>query len=130
MMRRDGHYRYGSKNENEMFTWLRRHPNGFIIIPFPLMIQHPGITANAIEGALPMSETLSSGSYPLARPIRLYVKTKHVEAIKGLQQFLYEFTSERAISPQGYLVDKGFIPLNDIGRNRARDMALSLETIR
>jgi len=38
-------------------------------------------------------------------------------------------TSERAISPAGYLAendDAGFVPLNDMGRNRARDMALSL----
>jgi phosphate transport system substrate-binding protein len=52
-----------------------------------------------------------------------------VESIKGLQYFLYAFTSERAISPDGYLAEKGFLPLDDRGRNRARDIALSLQTM-
>jgi phosphate transport system substrate-binding protein len=41
----------------------------------------------------------------------------------------YEFTSEHAIGPDGYLADKGFIPLDDRGRNSARDAALSLAPI-
>ena len=56
---------------------------------------------------------------------------EHAHALPGLQGFLYEFTSERAISPDGYLVtnEVGFVPLDDIGRNRARDMALSLRPL-
>ena len=46
-----------------------------------------------------------------------------------MQKFLYEFTSEHAIGPDGYLAEKGFIPLDDRGRNAARDFALSLATI-
>jgi phosphate transport system substrate-binding protein len=53
-------------------------------------------------------------------------KFAHVGAVKGLQKFLYELTSEHAIGPEGYLVEKGFIPLDDRGRNAARDAALSL----
>ena len=49
----------------------------------------------------------------------------HSLDIKGLQKFLYEFTSEYAIGPEGYLTEKGFIPLDDRGRKSARDSALS-----
>jgi phosphate transport system substrate-binding protein len=52
-----------------------------------------------------------------------------VDAIKGLQKFLYESTSEKAIGPEGYLSEAGFIPLNDRWRNQARNLALSLETL-
>jgi phosphate transport system substrate-binding protein len=56
-------------------------------------------------------------------------KTKHVDAAKGLQKFLYEFAGEHAIGLDGYLADKGFIPLDDRGRNSARDAVLSLPPI-
>jgi phosphate transport system substrate-binding protein len=82
-----------------------------------------------VEGIFPTTQSIADGTYPFAMPIFLYVKVQHMNAIKGLQQFLYEFTSERAISPDGYLEEKGFVPLDDIGRNRARDRALSLATI-
>jgi hypothetical protein len=45
------------------------------------------------------------------------------------KNFLYEFTSEHVIGPDGYLAEKGFIPLDDQGRNSARDAALSLAPI-
>lgn len=49
--------------------------------------------------------------------------------MKGLQDFLYELTNDHTIGPIGYLAtenDLGFVPLDDRGRNHARDMALSL----
>jgi phosphate transport system substrate-binding protein len=52
-----------------------------------------------------------------------------VPSISGLQQLIYEFTSERAMSPNGYLADTGLVPLDDRGRNRARDHAISLQPL-
>jgi hypothetical protein len=51
------------------------------------------------------------------------------KAMNGLQDFLYELTNDHTIGPIGYLAtenDLGFVPLDDRGRNHARDMALSL----
>jgi phosphate transport system substrate-binding protein len=80
---------------------------------------------NSLYGVLPAPDNIANGRYLFARPIYLYVKSKHVDAVKGLQKFLYEFTSEHVIGPEGYLVEKGFIPLDDRGRNTAHDSALS-----
>jgi phosphate transport system substrate-binding protein len=129
-VRKDGAYLPGLKDEFALFEWLVNHPRGFGVTTFALLVQNPGvIAANPIDGVFPTTETISNRSYPLSRAIFLYVKTKHVDAIKGLQQFLYEFTSERAIGPDGYLVEKGFTPLDDRGRNLARDRAFGLMTI-
>lgn len=84
---------------------------------------------NSINGIAPTVEYIANNRYSLVRPIFLYVKTKHVDAVRGLQKFLYEFTSEHAIGPDGYLAEKGFIPLDARGRNSARDSALSLTPI-
>ena len=122
-----------------MVKWLQEHSNAFGILPFLLWQENDDIiAANTISEFSPTAENITNGRYALARPIYLYVKTKHVDAVKGLQKFLYdldfarfryEFTSEHAIGPDGYLAQKGFIPLDDQERNSARDAALSLAPI-
>jgi len=41
-----------------------------------------------------------------------YVKKSHVTEIPGMKEFLAEFTSEKAMGDEGYLTDKGLIPLD------------------
>jgi phosphate transport system substrate-binding protein len=126
-VRRDAAFSRLARQETDILEWLRTHPKAFAITRFSILKEHSGrIRGNPIEGVAPTPENITDGLYPLTRPIYLYIKIRHLEAVKGLQYFLYECASERAIGPEGYLVDKGFIPLDDIGRNRARDKALSL----
>jgi phosphate transport system substrate-binding protein len=129
-VRKDNVFVMGIKNDGLMIKWLQENPKAFGILPFMLWRENDDIiAANAINGIFPTSENITNGHYALARPIYLYIKNKHVDAIKGLQKFLYEFTSEHAIGPEGYLAGTGFIPLDDRGRNSARDSALSLAPI-
>jgi phosphate transport system substrate-binding protein len=129
-LRRDGAFIEGARNQNAIVDWLKDHPKGFGITSFSVYSQHRDfIAANKVDGVFPTLETVADGSYNLSRPVFVYVKTKHVEAVNGLEEFLYEFTSERSIGPDGYLLDKGLIPLDDRGRNRARDLAISLTTL-
>ena len=68
------------------------------------------IQAAQIDGVAPTLESIGAGSYPLSRPLFLYVKQEHVGKIPGLAEFLAEFLSDRAAGPNGYLVDKGLAP--------------------
>jgi phosphate transport system substrate-binding protein len=129
-VRRDSAFVMGKKNDGLIIKWLKENHEGFGFLPLNLWQDNDSIIAvNSINGVPPSAENISNGRYTLARPIYLYVKTKHVDAVKGLQKFLYEFTSEHAIGPEGYLSEIGFIPLDDRGRNSARDSALSLAPI-
>ncbi|MGD8891330.1 MAG: substrate-binding domain-containing protein [Desulfobacterales bacterium] len=126
-LRKDGRYVESSRNENYIFEWLRKNPEAFGIFGFSRLGNHTDdIKSNKINGVVPTTDTIANGNYPLSRPIYLYIKRKHVDAVKGLQKFLYECASERAIGPEGYLSATGFIPLDDRGRNQARNLALSL----
>ena len=87
------------------------------------------LTVNTVEGIEPTAETISAGKYSLVRPMYIYVKNQHIPSVAGLQKLLYEFISEQAIGPEGYLDAQGLVPQDDIGRNRARDMALSLKPV-
>jgi phosphate transport system substrate-binding protein len=129
-LRRDGVLQSGLRNNAMAVGWLSKRPDAFAIVRRSGLADGREVLAgNPIESVAPTPESLASGAYPLLRPILLYVKTRHVSAIRGLQQFLYEFTSDHTIGPAGYLVEVGIVPLDDRGRNLARDRALGLETM-
>ena len=71
------------------------------------------ISALSIDGILPSSETIQKRTYPLSRPLFLYVKNRHVEIIPGMEEFLFEFTSDAALGTKGYLINKGLVPMTN-----------------
>ncbi|MEL6750618.1 MAG: phosphate ABC transporter substrate-binding protein, partial [Pseudomonadota bacterium] len=48
---------------------------------------------------------------PISRSLFFYVKKEHVGVIPGLEEFVAEFTDEDTWGEDGYLADKGLIPL-------------------
>ena len=66
----------------------------------------------------PTFETIADGTYPVSRPLYFYVKNAHVGVIPGIKEFVAEFTSEKAMGADGYLADKGLIPLPDDERKQ------------
>jgi phosphate transport system substrate-binding protein len=69
------------------------------------------IAAAKIDGVAASLETIAAGKYPVSRPLFIYVKRAHVAVIPGLKEFVAEYLSPRAAGPDGYLADKGLIPL-------------------
>ena len=49
----------------------------------------------------------------MSRPLYFYVKKAHIGTVPGIQEYLTTFVSEDVIGPDGYLIDKGLIPLSD-----------------
>ncbi|MBS0374780.1 MAG: substrate-binding domain-containing protein [Proteobacteria bacterium] len=68
------------------------------------------ISAAKVDGVAASLETISSGQYPISRPLFIYVKKSHVGVIPGLAEFVQEFVSDKAGGKEGYLVDKGLVP--------------------
>ena len=64
-----------------------------------------------IGGIAPEFENIAAGDYAISRSLYFYVKRAHIGTIPGIKEFVTEFTSERAWGDDGYLVDKGLIPL-------------------
>ncbi len=65
------------------------------------------IRAVSVKGVDVSLGTISSGKHPISRPLFIYVKRAHVGVIPGLA----EFVSDRAAGKEGYLADKGLIPM-------------------
>ena len=103
----------------------------------PLLLQEPdGVHQNSdvlqgslIEGQAPVFEAIAEGTYPVSRPLFFYVKKAHVDVIPGLKGFLAEFSSDKAWGPEGYLADKGLIPMPDEERKMFEENVATLKTM-
>lgn len=126
-LRRDGRLVPPAKHEEKVLTWLKDNPEGLALTNFTTHQHFAGRTAaNPIEGVAPTVETLGDGGYPLTAGLYLYVKDRHLKSLPSLQRLLNELTGDWAIGPEGYLRAQGLVPLDDRGRNRARDQVLRL----
>ena len=62
-----------------------------------------------MDGVVPTTETIADGSYPVSRPLFIYVKKAHIGVILGLQEYLDFFMSDDMVGPQGKLIEYGLV---------------------
>ena len=113
-VREDGAYIEAGENDNLIVQKLDANPSALGVFGFSFLDQN----ADKVQGALingqePEFETIADKSYPVSRPLYFYVKKSHIGVVPGIDAFLAEFTSEKAWGEEGYLADKGMIPLGD-----------------
>ncbi|MCU0842181.1 MAG: PstS family phosphate ABC transporter substrate-binding protein, partial [Thiobacillaceae bacterium] len=118
-VREDGVYVEAGENDNLIVQKLIANPKAFGIFGFSFLDQNADkLQGSAINGVAADFDTIADGSYPVSRPLFFYVKKAHVGTIPGIQEFLAEFTSEKAWGKNGYLGDRGLIPLPDGERKK------------
>jgi phosphate transport system substrate-binding protein len=76
-----------------------------------------------MSGVTPSAQTITSGAYPVARPLYFYVKRAHVGVIPGLHDFVAFFLSDEIAGPDGLLAEYGLIadPELAVMQTRVRD---------
>ena len=117
-IREDGAYIEAGENDNLIVQKLRANPAAFGIFGYSFLEQNADVVQGAIiNGVAPEFEEIANGNYPIARSLYFYVKKAHVGLIPGMAEFLAEFTAEDTWGEDGYLADKGLIPLSDELRN-------------
>lgn len=75
--------------------------------------------AATINGVVPYTGTVADGTYPLARPLYLYIKKAHLGQTLGLQEFVDFFLSDEMIGPKGRLVSYSMVPDPALRQTRA-----------
>ena len=111
-IREDGGYVEAGENDNLIVQKLEANPGALGVFGFSFLDQNSDkVQGSIIDGVAPEFEQIADGSYPVSRPLYFYVKTAHVGNVPGIREFLAEFTSEKAWGPDGYLADKGLIPM-------------------
>lgn len=63
-----------------------------------------------ISGISPSVETISSGDYPVSRPLFFYVKNAHIGTIPGLKEYIEFFVSDEMAGEEGILAAYGLVP--------------------
>ena len=123
-IREDGAYVEAGENDNLIVQKLVANPSALGIFGFSFLDQNRDkVQGSLVEGAEPTFENIADGKYGISRSLYFYVKREHVGTIPGIKEYVAEFTSERAFGPDGYLVDKGLIPLPDAQRAAAAKQA-------
>ncbi len=117
-IREDGAFIEAGENDNLIVQKLQANPSAFGIFGFSFLDQNKEKVKGAtIDSVSPTFDAIAVGDYPVSRPLYFYVKKAHVDVIPGLRGYLREFTSERAWGEEGYLSDRGLIPMPDEERN-------------
>lgn len=126
-VREDHAYIEAGENDNLIVQKLSANPKAFGIFGFSFLDQNSdSLQGSVIDGQGPTFDAIADGSYPVSRPLYFYVKNSHVGKVPGILEFLTEYTSEAAMGEEGYLTDKGLIPLGEEKLSNVRSSVLSL----
>jgi phosphate transport system substrate-binding protein len=130
-IREDGRYIEAGENDNLIVQKLEANPDAFGIFGYSFLEQNADKVQGAtVDGVAPTFESIADGSYAVARPLYFYLKKAHVGVIPGLEEFVEEFTRESTWGPEGYLSDRGLIPLPDEERALVLRRATELDVLR
>lgn len=129
-IREDGAYIEAGENDNLIVQKLEANPNAFGVFGYSFLDQN----ADKVQGSLinkvePTFENISAQTYPVSRALFFYVKKAHVGKIAGIKEFVSEFTAEKAWGPEGYLADRGLIPLPDAERKKVRASSVGMANL-
>lgn len=118
-IREDGAFVEAGENDNLIVQKLEANPNAFGIFGFSFLDQNlEKVKGAKVDGVAPTFDAIADGDYPVSRPLYFYAKKAHVDVIPGLRGYLREFTSEKAWGEEGYLSDRGLIPMPDEERRQ------------
>jgi len=72
-----------------------------------------------MNGVAPSVATISSGEYPVSRPLFFYVKKAHIGVIPGLKEYAEFFVSDAVAGPDGPLAAYGLVPDPELAKTQA-----------
>jgi len=62
-----------------------------------------------MSGIVPSTDSISSGEYPVSRPLFFYVKKAHIGVIPGLKEYAEFFVADEVAGPDGPLAEYGLV---------------------
>ena len=127
-VREDGAYIEAGENDNLIVNKLVANPNALGIFGFSFLDQNSDkVQGSVIDGMEPTFDAIAEGEYKVSRPLYFYVKKAHIGVVPGIEEYLNAFVSEDVIGPDGYLIDKGLIPL---GEEKYEDMSSGAKALK
>lgn len=129
-IREDGAYVEAGENDNLIVSKLEANPNALGVFGFSFLDQNADALQGAtVDGVEPTFDNIAGGDYPVSRSLFYYIKKAHVGVVPGIEEYAAEFSSEAAAGEEGYLVDKGLIPLPEELFNENADAIANLKSL-
>jgi len=130
-VREDGAFVEAGENDNLIVNKLEANPNAYGIFGFSFLDQNSDkLHGASVDGELPTFENIAGGQYGVSRSLFFYVKHQHVAVVPGIKEFIAEFTNENTWGTEGYLVDKGLIPLPEATRKSISNSASGMAKLK
>jgi phosphate transport system substrate-binding protein len=130
-LREDGAYIEAGENDNVIVQKLVASPTSVGIFGYSFLEENQNkIKGATVDGVAPTFESIASGKYPVSRPLFFYVKKAHVGVIQGIPEFIQEYTSDKAFGADGYLAEKGLIPLPAAEAAKVRADATAMKSLK
>ena len=129
-IREDGAYVEAGENDNLIVQKLEANPKALGVFGFSFLDQNSDkVQGSTIDGVAPTFDAIASGDYGVSRALFFYVKKAHVGVVPGIEEYLREFTKDSTWSDDGYLADKGLIPMPQSERTKYASDAASLTNL-
>jgi phosphate transport system substrate-binding protein len=113
-MRQDGPFIEAGENDNLIVQRLLADNNTLGIFGYSFLYENTDtLKGISVDGVFPTPETIADGSYSVSRPLYIYIKNAHLNIIPGMNEFVEEYLSDAAIGPDGYLLERGLIPITN-----------------
>jgi phosphate transport system substrate-binding protein len=120
-LREDGAYIDAGENDNVIVQKLEANPDALGIFGFSFLDENRDkVQGSLVDGVAPTFDTIADGDYPVSRPLYFYIKKAHVGKIPGIQEYAMEFVSDKAMGEDGYLPERGLIPLDEAELEKVR----------
>jgi len=130
-IRKDGAYVEAGENDNVIVQKLEANKNAVGIFGYSFLEENAAkLKGVTIEGVEPTYENISGGKYKGARDLYIYVKKQHVGVIPGLDKFVAEYVSPKAIGDDGYLSQKGLVTLPKAALETVTKSASAMEPMK
>ncbi len=122
VIRSDGHFIEAGENDNLIVQKLKNDIDALGIFGFSFLEENHGvIQAAEIDKVMPSFESIVSGTYSVSRPLFIYFKKEHLTLVSGMREFIQEIISKNTVGNDGYLLQKGLIPLTDLEIKKVQD---------
>jgi phosphate transport system substrate-binding protein len=94
----------------ETLARIDANPNGIGIFGLAFYENNQDkLKVATMGGVAPSTETISTGEYPVSRPLFFYVKKAHIGVIPGLKEFASFFVADEIAGPDGPLSAYGLV---------------------
>jgi phosphate transport system substrate-binding protein len=129
-IREDGAYVEAGENDNLIVQKLVANKNAFGIFGFSFLEENTNkIRGVPLNDVAPTYDNIADDKYPGSRLLYVYVKKQHVGVVPGLDKFIAEYVSPKAIGEDGYLARKGLVTLPKEEADKVRKSVLEMKPI-